>query len=164
MADLAALAGDVPRLRVAAAIVLDELVLLVRHRAGDSVYHLLPGGGVRYRETLEEALVREVLEETGLVVEVREPLFISDTIDPDGPRHVINLTFLAEVVGGVLTESPDDPRVEAVELVSFERLTMLDLRPPIAAPLSRALRSATPPAMSYLGSLFTSAGSGGDSV
>ncbi len=48
------------------------------------------------------------------------PLLISDTIDPRGPRHVINLTFLARRIGGAITETPDDPRVEAVDLVQPE--------------------------------------------
>ncbi len=52
-AALAARVPDGPRVRVAALIVLDDRVVLVRHRARDSSYHLLPGGGVDYRETLE---------------------------------------------------------------------------------------------------------------
>jgi 8-oxo-dGTP diphosphatase len=137
-------------------MMLDDRVVVVRHRAGSSTYHLLPGGGVDYRETIESALEREILEETGLVARPIRPLFVSDTIDPEGPRHVINLTFIAEVLGGTLTKSPEDPRVEAVELIEPDHLHTLDLRPPIAAEITTAIVQGldTAPAR-YLGSLFT---------
>lgn len=130
-------------------------VVLARHRAGKSIYHLLPGGGVHYRETLEDALVREVFEETGLAAKMGRPLFISDTIDPAGSRHVVNITFAAEVVGGQISAHSEDARVEAVDLIEPERLGSLDLRPPMASFLLAALNSDGPHELQYLGSLFT---------
>ncbi len=151
---MAAQAPDRPRVRVAALIVLDSKVVLARHRYGSSVYHLLPGGGVDYGETLEHAVLREVREETGLEVTLGPLLFVNDTIDPAGTRHVVNLTFAAEPIGGAVTASPDDHRVEAVDLVLPASLTDLDLRPPIAAAIQAYLggESAT---TGYLGSLFS---------
>ena len=148
------MAPDGPRIRVAALMTMAGRVVLVRHRAGSSTYHLLPGGGVDYRETLAEALEREVKEETGLDIEVGRPLFLSDTIDPDGPRHVVNITFAAEVIGGEVAREPADSRVVAVDLVEPDRLTRLDLRPPMAGELVDALRTGEP-RLQYLGSLFT---------
>ncbi len=146
-----------PRVRVAALIIHDDKVVLVRHRAGSSSYHLLPGGGVDYRETLSAALEREVLEETGLRVLVDRPILLNDTIDPVGTRHVVNITFLASVVGGEITDTPQDPRVEAVELVDAQRLSELDLRPPIAEALAAVL-DGSDTSTRYLGSLFREAG------
>lgn len=151
---MAARASDRPRIRVAALMLVDGKVVLVRHRAGASTYHLLPGGGVDYRETLEAAVSREVSEETGLQVSVGRPLFISDTIAPDGPRHVVNITFMAHVTGGAITDKPEDPRVEAVDLVAPEGLLGLDLRPPMAEAIVRALAGQVV-STEYLGSLFT---------
>lgn len=137
-------------------MMIDGKIVLVRHRAGDATYHLLPGGGVDYRETIEDALLREVSEETGLVVRIVRPLFINDTIDPHGRRHVVNLTFLAEVTGGAITDCPDDPRVEAVDLVDLEQLAGLDLRPPLAAAIAEVAEVGLGTCETrYLGSLFT---------
>ena len=133
-------------------------VVLVRHRAGAATYHLLPGGGVDYRETVEDTLVREVREETGLEARLVRPLFINDTIDPAGSRHVVNLTFLAEITGGRITDKPADRRVEAVELVAVEQLADLDLRPPLAPYLLEAFSTGLASADTrYLGSIFSAA-------
>jgi len=153
-AALAAQAAERPRIRVAALIEVDGRVVLVRHRSGPAVYHLLPGGGVDYRETLEHAVVREVREETGLEVSLGRLLFASDTIDPKGTRHVVNLTFAAIVTGGHVTNSPQDRAVEAVDLVSPESLAELDLRPPIATAIQRVLAGEEVES-GYLGSLFS---------
>lgn len=140
---------------MAALMLIDGRVVLARHRSRDSVYHLLPGGGVHYRETIEAALVREVAEETGLRIELGRPLLVSDTIDPVGPRHVVNITFAASITGGEITTHSTDTRVEGVDLVEPDRLAELDLRPPIATHLMRILGDPDAAPAQYLGSLFT---------
>jgi len=150
---LAARASDKPRIRVAALMVHDGKVVVVRHRAGTATYHLLPGGGVGYRETLHDAVVREVREETGFEARLGPLLFVNDTIDPRGSRHVVNITFSATIVGGSVTDTPIDDNVEAVEFIAPELLGELDLRPPMAPALRAHLEGTTREA--YLGSLFT---------
>jgi len=57
----------------AAAIIVngDEIALIKReHSKRGKLYYLFPGGGLEHGETYEEAVVREVLEETGLEVAV----------------------------------------------------------------------------------------------
>lgn len=105
-------------------------------------------------ETLEQALLREIDEETGLSARIGRLLFVNDTIDPSGRRHVVNVTFEATVTGGEIASTPADSRVEAVDLVRPEQLATLDLRPPIAEALADALRGRLPESP-YLGSLFT---------
>jgi 8-oxo-dGTP diphosphatase len=140
--------------RVAALVVLDGRVVLVRHRHGARTYHLLPGGGVEVGESLGDALIREVLEETGLEIRIIRPLFVNDSIDPGGSRHMVNITFLTQVIGGAVTERPMDRRVEAVELVDSATLGEIDLRPPIASQLIEALASIDAYQARYLGSVW----------
>jgi len=143
-----------PRVRVAALMVMEGRIVVVRHRFGSSTYHLLPGGGVDFGETIEAAVLREVREETGLQCAVGRPLIINDTISPTGDRHIVNITFAADILGGSLTDSPQDHRVEAVETVRPEDLMGLDLRPPIAQELLDALAMGDAWQCIYAGSVY----------
>jgi 8-oxo-dGTP diphosphatase len=94
-----------PYLAVSAAIFRDGRVLIVR-RARPPAHGLytLPGGGVELGETLEEAVVREVREETSLEV---EPVALAGyrqaiTHDAQGvvERHFVILPFAACWISG----------------------------------------------------------------
>lgn len=143
-----------PRVRVAAVILIDGHILMVRQSRDGAEYHLLPGGGVEPGETIGAALTREVVEETGLEVSVDRPLFISDTIAPDGSRHLVNLTFLARITGGGLAAS-SDPAIHGLDLISAADISAVDLRPPLAEPLSRAWSAGFNVPAAYLGQLWT---------
>lgn len=46
-------------------------------------YWCIPGGGIDFGETLEEGLIREIIEETGVTPEVGRLLFIQQYYDGD---------------------------------------------------------------------------------
>jgi len=94
-----------PYLAVSAAIFRDGRVLIVR-RARPPAHGLytLPGGGVELGETLEQAVVREVREETALEI---EPIALAGyrqaiARDDDGriERHFVILPFAARWIAG----------------------------------------------------------------
>ncbi len=156
---LAAPASRLVRVRVAAALSIDDRLLLVRQSKGGDTYHLLPGGGVEYGEPLARALVREVLEETGLDIEPLSLLFVNDTIDPTSARHVVNITFHARVLGGSLAPPHErDDAIEALDLVATDDLEALDLRPPIGAELATAMRQGFAVIPRYLGARWSARG------
>ena len=74
--------------------------ILVEHclRPENNCYYL-PGGGVWHREKIEDCLVREVKEETGLDVSVDRLLWVRDFLE-SYPGHAIEIFFLATIKGG----------------------------------------------------------------
>ncbi|PLX18211.1 MAG: NUDIX hydrolase [Candidatus Muiribacterium halophilum] len=82
------------RVRIAIVIIHKGKVLLVKHRKKGREYWLFPGGGIEMCETVEHCAIREVMEETGLNISLGELLFTSESIYPDGSKHVINMFFL----------------------------------------------------------------------
>jgi ADP-ribose pyrophosphatase YjhB (NUDIX family) len=94
-----------PYLAISAAIFRDGRVLIVR-RARPPAHGLytLPGGGVELGETLEEAVVREVREETALDVEPIALAGYRQAIVHDGvgqvERHFVILPFAARWIAG----------------------------------------------------------------
>jgi ADP-ribose pyrophosphatase YjhB (NUDIX family) len=87
----------------------------------------IPGGTVELGEGLDEALVREMLEETGLVVRPLEMLLAFDRIFREGSEvryHYVILDYLCEYTGGEARAGSD---AEAIALVSVDELQPYDL-------------------------------------
>lgn len=117
-----------PRIRVAAIIVEDGRLLLVRHEKDGVSYWMLPGGGVDYGETLTQALRRELREELCVEAEVGPLRLVNDSIPEDRHRHIVNLYFDARITDGRPRVGGDHRVVEAA-FHSFDTLDALEMRP-----------------------------------
>jgi 8-oxo-dGTP diphosphatase len=135
-----------PYLAVSAAIVRDGKVLIVRRARKPALgIYTLPGGGVETGETLNEAVAREVREETALTIEPVALAGHREAIVRDAhgriERHFVILCFAARWLAGepVLNEELDDARwLDPAELASLR--TTEGLAEIVAAAIERLAR------------------------
>jgi ADP-ribose pyrophosphatase YjhB (NUDIX family) len=97
---------------VSAAVFKDEELLLTQRMNPPFRYlWCFPGGVIELGETVEQALIREVKEETGLSIRPIRMGEVYDNIilDKKGgiEYHFVNLNYLCEPVGGTLRSSSD---------------------------------------------------------
>jgi 8-oxo-dGTP diphosphatase len=117
--------GSAPRLAVGAAVIdrdEDEPRVLLVRRAKPPLAGTwsLPGGRVELGERLEQAVAREVEEESGLVVRVGELVEVFEMIEP--PHHYVILDYACIRTGGELRPGDDASDVILARVDDFARL------------------------------------------
>lgn len=130
------------RIRVAGIIPMEDGFALM-HRTGNKVsgildYHVFPGGGLEEGETLEEGTVREIKEEFGIDVSVKEMIYEYE--HPNSGAAKKEYFFLCEYVSGKLgtgtgPEFNNDPKYAdrgnyIPEIVKRSDIDKINLLPP----------------------------------
>lgn len=142
------------RIRSAVLIWRDGEVLLVRHEKGGRSYWLVPGGGVDPGETMVDAGIRELREETGFDVEVGRLVLLCEAIDPDpGGRHIVNAVYSGTVRGGALSVGVDKALRDA-KWLPVDELTSLEMYPPVGAELRAVIEENGEGAVRVLGNTW----------
>lgn len=97
-------------------------VLMVKNRKNDS--WSLPGGAVEEGEFLEEAVIREAKEETGMDIQVFGIVSVNEAILEKYDDHALFITFRAELQGGSLQVTrPDEiSEVQWIDIYEADRL------------------------------------------
>ncbi|MEM2135604.1 MAG: NUDIX hydrolase [Candidatus Jordarchaeaceae archaeon] len=114
-----------PRIAVDAIIVKDDCVVLIKRKNPPfQDYYALPGGFVEVGEYVEEAVVREVKEETGLDVEVEKFSGIYDDPKRDPRGHVVSIAYVCRVVGGELKAMTDAKDVYCVPIKEIKNIKL----------------------------------------
>lgn len=107
----------------------DKILLVERGKEPLKGYWSLPGGVLETGETLEQGVIREVGEETGLEVEPLKMLEIFERIIRDShgapEYHYVLIDYICRVTGGSLRAADDASRAVWVprRLLSTYRLT-----------------------------------------
>jgi 8-oxo-dGTP diphosphatase len=122
---------DRPIVGVGAVILRDRQVLLVRRdsepRRGE---WSLPGGMLELGETLRQGVEREVLEETGLRVRVKQVVEVFDSIIPDAAGrtefHYVLIDFLCVPIDGELRAGSDVAEVVWAQADDLDRFKLTE--------------------------------------
>lgn len=119
----------------------DRVVLVKRKYEPLALRWSIPGGTLEVGESLESGVARELLEETGLVVDVGPVIEVFDRIHRDADDavmyHFVLVDYLCTPTGGTLQAGDD---VSHAEWAHFDALAPYDLTDKATAILARARR------------------------
>lgn len=112
-----------PSLTVDGVVIKDgKIVLIRRGRDPGRGLYALPGGFVEYGESVENSVVREVWEETGLETEPLDLVGVYSDPSRDPRGHIVSLVFLLRAVGGELRAGDDAETVGVFDLADLPPL------------------------------------------
>lgn len=110
-----------------------KLLLMYRFKPDHGVYYAIPGGKVEQDETLHQALIREIKEETNLDIEIGEPVLEFYNNFNDSKQIYFTVTTFTgepEIIG------PEHERNNAtnqyqLQWHAFKQLAALNIVPPL---------------------------------
>jgi len=105
-----------------ALIIKDGKMLAIKIKDGEEEWYIMPGGGQAAEETLPETLQREVLEEMGVLVEVKDLVFVIEGVHGED-FHRVDMVFLCEYLG----RQEDAERICDTNQAGFEWLDISTL-------------------------------------
>jgi 8-oxo-dGTP diphosphatase len=114
------------------ALILDQRRVLLIQRGKEPLvgYWSLPGGMVETGERLEDALVREVFEETGLHVTADSIATVFERIMPDASGaceyHYVLIDFYCSITGGAPRPGDDSAQVGWFPIGSLSTLLITE--------------------------------------
>jgi 8-oxo-dGTP diphosphatase len=125
------------------AVILDgnRVLLVLRGQEPMKGEWSIPGGALELGETLEAAVLREVLEETGLEVETQAIVEVLDKVFIENGRvryHYVLIDFLCTVQGGALKPGSDADDVRWVWHEELNSQGNYGVAPPTVAVIEKA--------------------------
>lgn len=123
-----------PKLAVDCIVLFNSRVVLI-YRKNEPKGWALPGGFVQYGETVEQAVVREVKEETGLELDDLRQFHVYSDPNRDPRWHCVSIVFVAKGRGDLMAGDDADEvmladinALEEVPLVFDHRRIIMDYR------------------------------------
>ncbi len=115
-----------PRLTVDGIVFIedDEVVLVRRKYPPFKGFWALPGGFVEYGETVEDAVKREIFEETSLKVEIISLVGVYSDPSRDPRGHVVTIVFKCRALTRYLEAKTDAELVKVFKISDLKNLNL----------------------------------------
>jgi 8-oxo-dGTP diphosphatase len=116
------------RLKARAGVILFHKGKLLLMRQNSAAFWVLPGGTLEENESLPQCAIRELEEETQLVID--NPILLGISEFSDARRHVLDATFIATYVSGPTQWEPPYPEnINDIRWVAQEEFNRLECKP-----------------------------------
>lgn len=100
----------------------NRIVLVKRKNSPFKNYYALPGGFVDYGETVENAVIREIKEETGLETKIKNIFGVYSDPERDPRGHTVTIVYELNVIGGRMKPGSDAVSVKIFSLNDIPEL------------------------------------------
>jgi len=118
----------------------NQILLAERNRRPHGKMWSIPGGAQELGETVEEGAIREIMEETGLEIDLKGLVDVVNVISNDEAGdvqfHYTLVDFYADWVSG---EAVADDDVSSVKWVGLEEIQHIELRPVTRRIITKAM-------------------------
>ncbi|SEP75213.1 ADP-ribose pyrophosphatase YjhB, NUDIX family [Loktanella sp. DSM 29012] len=120
-----------PRIAVRAVLVENDRLLVVNAYKGRDDLWCAPGGGAEAHASLHDNLRREMIEETGLRVDIGPVCLVNEFHDPERDMHQVDIYFRCTVADAQIDPDWQDPEgiVTDRRWVTRAELTRLQVKP-----------------------------------
>ena len=100
----------------------DKIVLIKRKNSPFKGLWALPGGFVEYGEKVEDTVVREAFEETGLKTKITNLLGVYSDPNRDPRGHTITIAYVLDIINGKLKGGDDASDAKLFDLNNIPEL------------------------------------------
>jgi 8-oxo-dGTP diphosphatase len=100
-----------------------QILLIARKNPPFKGKWALPGGFVEYGEKTEDAVIREVYEETGLKTKINKLVGVYSDPNRDPRGHTISIVYMLDLIGGIPKEGDDASKVKFFNVKHLPQLS-----------------------------------------
>ncbi|MCX6708450.1 MAG: NUDIX domain-containing protein [Candidatus Woesearchaeota archaeon] len=126
------------RPRITAAVLVEKdgkFLLAERNKENYNGYWVIPGGGVKFGETIQDAAVRELKEETNIEADIIKQICYKEIINVPGNYHSVVFYYLAKPKN---TEIKPKGDVSQAKFFSIEEIKKLKIAESVELVLKEA--------------------------
>jgi 8-oxo-dGTP diphosphatase len=113
-----------PKLTVDGIIFKDKKILLIKRKNNPfKDKWALPGGFLEYGEKVEDAVIREIYEETGLKTDIKEIFGVYSDPNRDPRGHTVSIVYILGIIDGTLKGGDDASDAKFFKLEELPELS-----------------------------------------